>query len=80
MEIWPESCWQKDSTGKGFAVRRLNKHNFGPASALNTDQAFRIEKAESSHQGPIGFCRKRPHRGLGRMQTIESEDDQREQK
>jgi len=25
-EIWPE-CWQKN-WGKGFAVRRLNKHNF----------------------------------------------------
>ena len=31
---WPESCWQKDSRGKGFAVRRLNKHSFCPASAL----------------------------------------------
>ena len=32
--IWPESCWQKDSRGKGFAVQRLNKHNFCPSSVL----------------------------------------------
>ena len=25
-EIWPESCWQKDSRGKEFAVRKLDKH------------------------------------------------------
>ena len=33
----------------------------------NNDQAFRMQKSVSSHQGPIGFWRKRPHRGLGRM-------------
>ena len=33
-EIDQNHVYKKDSRGKGFAVRRLSKHNFCPASAL----------------------------------------------
>ena len=49
-EIWPGSCWQKDSRGKGLAVRRLNKHNFCPASVYQIKAIPRLKKTDPKNK------------------------------
>ena len=43
-EIWPESCWQKDSRGKEFAVRRLLSGQCRYHTEFNTRYFLRIPK------------------------------------
>ena len=50
---WPESCWQKDSRGKGFAVGRLKRHNFCPASALRNRCCIDTKRCSGGYTQPV---------------------------